>query len=109
MKIGKWILGLLAAIGGLLAIILGMKNGQSKRQFNKAVKDNKKKEKDIIKKEGALKDKNKKIKKKIKKTNTEIKDLKKKRSNVKKNTKKVKDVKEADDFLRNLSKEKNNG
>ena len=61
MKIGKWILGLLAGIGGLLAIILGMKNGQSKRQFNKAVKDNKKKEKDIIKKEGALKDKNKKI------------------------------------------------
>lgn len=109
MKIGKWILGLLAGIGTLLAIILGMKNGQSKRQFNKAVKDNKKKEKDIIKKEGALKDKNKKIKKKIKKTNTEIKDLKNKRSNVKKNTKKVKDVKEADDFLRNLSKEKNNG
>ena len=51
MKIGKWILGLLAGIGGLLAIILGMKNGQSKRQFNKAVKDNKKKEKDIIKKD----------------------------------------------------------
>ena len=51
MKIGKWILGLLAGIGTLLAIILGMKNGQSKRQFNKAVKDNKKKEQDIIKKE----------------------------------------------------------
>ena len=109
MKIGKWILGLLAGIGTLLAIILGMKNGQSKRQFNKAVKDNKKKEKDIIRKEGALKEKNKKISKKIKKTNTEIKDLKNKRSNVKKNTKKVKDVKEADDFLRNLSKEKKNG
>ena len=44
MKIGKWILGLLAGIGGLLAIILGMKNGQSKRQFNKAVKENKKKD-----------------------------------------------------------------
>ena len=53
MKIGKWILGLLAGIGTLLAIILGMKNGQSKRQFNKAVKDNIKKDKDIIKKEGA--------------------------------------------------------
>ena len=109
MKIGKWILGLLAGIGGLLAIILGMKNGQSKRQFNKAVKDNKKKEKDIIKKEGALKDKNKKIKKKIKKTNTEIKDLKAKRGKVKSKTKKFTDAKEADDFLRNLSKEKNNG
>ena len=109
MKIGKWILGLLAGIGGLLAIILGMKNGQSKRQFNKAVKDNKKKEKDIIKKEGALKDKNKKIGKKIKKTNTEIKDLKTKRSNVKKNTKKFTDADEADKFLRNLNKEKKNG
>ena len=109
MKIGKWILGLLAGIGGLLAIILGMKNGQSKRQFNKAVKDNKKKEKDIIKKEGALKDKNKKIKKKIKKTNTEIKDLKAKRGKVKSKTKKFTDAKEADDFLRNLRKEKNNG
>ena len=100
---------MLAGIGGLLAIILGMKNGQSKRQFNKAVKDNKKKEKDIIKKEGALKDKNKKIKKKIKKTNTEIKDLKAKRGKVKSKTKKFTDAKEADDFLRNLRKEKNNG
>ena len=109
MKIGKWILGLLAGIGTLLAIILGAKNGQSKRQFNKSVKDNKKKEKDIIKKEGALKDKNKKINKNIKKTNTEIKDLKKKRNNVKKNTKKFKDADEADKFLRNLSKEKKNG
>ena len=109
MKIGKWILGLLAGIGGLLAIILGMKNGQSKRQFNKAVKDNKKKEKDIIKKEGALKEKNKKINSNIKKTNTEIKDLKEKRGKVKCKSKKVKDVQEADDFLRNLSKEKKNG
>ena len=109
MKIGKWILGLLAGIGGLLAIILGMKNGQSKRQFNKAVKDNKKKEKDIIKKEGALKDKNKKIGKDIKKTNTEIKDLKVKRGKVKSKSKKFKDAKKADKFLRNLSKEKKNG
>ena len=109
MKIGKWILGLLAGIGTLLAIILGMKNGQSKRQFNKAVKDNKKKEKDIIKKEGALKEKNKKINSNIKKTNTEIKDLKEKRGKVKGKSKKVKDVQEADDFLRNLSKEKKNG
>ena len=109
MKIGKWILGLLAGIGTLLAIILGMKNGQSKRQFNKAVKDNKKKENDIIKKEGALKDKNKKIGKKIKKTNTEIKDLKEKRGKVKSKSKKFTDAKEADDFLRNLNKEKKNG
>jgi len=109
MKIGKWILGLLAGIGTLLAIILGMKNGQSKRQFNKAVKDNKKKENDIIKKEGALKDKNKKIGKKIKKTNTEIKDLKEKRGKVKSKSKKITDVQEADDFLRNLNKEKKNG
>ena len=109
MKIGKWILGLLAGIGTLLAIILGMKNGQSKRQFNKAVKDNKKKEKDIIKKEGALKEKNKKINSNIKKTNKEIKDLKTKRSNVKKNTKKLTDADEADKFLRNLNKEKKNG
>ena len=109
MKIGKWILGLLAGIGTLLAIILGMKNGQSKRQFNKAVKDNKKKENDIIKKEGALKDKNKKIGKKIKKTNTERKDLKEKRGKVKSKSKKFTDAKEADDFLRNLNKEKKNG
>ena len=109
MKIGKWILGLLAGIGGLLAIILGMKNGQSKRQFNKAVKDNKKKEQDIIKKEGALKDKNKKLGDDIKKTNTDIKDLKNKRNNVKGKTKKFTDAKEADDFLRNLNKEKKNG
>ncbi len=109
MKIGKWILGLLAGIGGLLAIILGMKNGQSKRQFNKAVKDNKKKEKDIIKKEGALKEKNKKIKSNIKKTNKEVKDLKQKRGKVKSKSKKFKDAKEADKFLRNLNKEKKNG
>ncbi len=109
MKIGKWILGLLAGIGGLLAIILGMKNGQSKRQFNKAVKDNKKKEKEILKKEGALKDKNKKLNSDIKKSNKEIKDLKNKRKNVKKNTKKFTDADEADKFLRNLSKEKKNG
>ena len=109
MKIGKWILGLLAGIGGLLAIILGMKNGQSKRQFNKAVKDNKKKEQDIIKKEGALKNKNKKLNSDIKKSNKEIKDLKNKRSNVKKNTKKLTDADEADKFLRNLNKEKKNG
>ena len=109
MKIGKWILGLLAGIGTLLAIILGMKNGQSKRQFNKAVKDNKKKEKDIIKKEGALKEKNKKINSNIKKTNKEIKDLKVKRGKVKSKSKKFKDAKEADKFLRNLNKEKKNG
>ena len=109
MKIGKWILGLLAGIGGLLAIILGMKNGQSKRQFNKAVKDNKKKEQDIIKKEGALKNKNKKLNSDIKKSNKEIKDLKNKRSNVKKNTNKLTDADEADKFLRNLNKEKKNG
>ena len=109
MKIGKWILGLLAGIGGLLAIILGMKNGQSKRQFNKTVKENKKKEKEILAKEGVLKDKNKKLGKDIKKTNTEIKDLKNKRNNVKSNTKKFTDAKKADDFLRNLNKEKKNG
>ena len=109
MKIGKWILGLLAGIGGLLAIILGFKNGQSKRQFNKSVKENKKKEKEILAKEGALKDKNKKLTDDIKKTNTDIKDLKNKRNNVKGNTKKFTDVKKADDFLRNLNKEKKNG
>ena len=109
MKIGKWILGLLAGIGTLLAIILGMKNGQSKRQFNKSVKENKKKEKEILAKEGALKDKNKKIGKKIKKTNAEIKDLKEKRGKVKGKSKKYSDADEADKFLRNLNKEKKNG
>ena len=109
MKIGKWILGLLAGIGTLLAIILGMKNGQSKRQFNKAVKENKKKEKEILAKEGALKDKNKKLDDDIKKTNTEIKDLKEKRGKVKGKSKKYSDADEADKFLRNLNKEKKNG
>ena len=109
MKIGKWILGVLAGIGGLLAIILGMKNGQSKRQFNKSVKENKKKEKEILAKEGALKDKNKKLNDDIKKTNTEIKDLKEKRGKVKSDTKKFTDADEADKFLRNLNKEKKNG
>ena len=109
MKIGKWILGLLAGIGGLLAIILGAKNGQSKRQFNKTVKENKKKEKEILAKEGVLKGKNKKLTDDIKKTNTDIKDLKEKRGKVKGNTKKFTDAKAADDFLRNLNKEKKNG
>ena len=109
MKIGKWILGLLAGIGTLLAIILGMKNGQSKRQFNKAVKENKKKEKEILAKEGALKDKNKKLNDNIKKNNKEIKDLKEKRGKVKGKSKKYSDADEADKFLRNLNKEKKNG
>ena len=86
-----------------------MKNGQSKRQFNKSVKENKKKEKEILAKEGALKDKNKKLTDDIKKSNTDIKDLKEKRGKVISDTKTFTDADEADKFLRNLNKEKKNG
>jgi septal ring factor EnvC (AmiA/AmiB activator) len=96
MKIFKWILGLFAAIGGILAIMLVP--GGSKRKKIKAL-DAKIKEvdKELEKKENQQKSLQKTLKSK-KKVLEEIKEKKYKKKDV--------STKEASDFLKNFAKKK---
>ena len=91
MKVVKWLLGLLAGIGGILAIVLGSSKSKKKvRELNKKIDDSNK----TVKK----------TKKEIKKVESKLKDKKKKLNTLKdkKNNYKRKDVglEEASDFLK---------
>jgi len=96
MKLLKWLLGILAAIGGIFAIFAG----GNKR---KKVKELKNKSKEISKNIKEKETKHKKIKESIKKKDKNIKNLKNKRDNIK-----VKDVstEEAKKYLKKYTKKK---
>tara|TARA_Y100000593_G_C4046372_1_gene207625 strand:+ start:167 stop:463 length:297 start_codon:yes stop_codon:yes gene_type:complete len=90
MKIGKWLLGLLAGIGSILAIILGSKSNKRVKELNKKIDDSNKNVK--------------KTKKEIKKVEKKLENKKKKAKSIKskRNSYKKKDVgvDEASDFLK---------
>ena len=96
MKIFKWIFGLLAAIGGILAIML-IPSGSKRKKIKALDKKIKEVDKELEKKENQQKSLQKTLKSK-KKALKEIKEKKYKKKDV--------STKEASDFLKNFSKEK---
>ena len=92
MKIGKWILGLLAGIGSILAIILGAKSNKRVKELNKKIDNSNKNVK--------------KTKKEIKKVEKKLKNKKKKVKSLKNKSYKKKNVSadEASDFLKKYAK-----
>jgi septal ring factor EnvC (AmiA/AmiB activator) len=96
MKILKWLLGLLAGIGGIIAIMSGGKS-------NKRVKELKKQSKKVSKEINVKKEKRKKVKKSIDTQKNNTTKLKNKKTNIK-----TKDVsaKDAADFLKKYANKK---
>ena len=96
MKILKWIMGLIAGIGGILAIML-VPTGNRRKKIKALDKKIKQVDKELQKKENQQKSLQKTLKSK-KKALKEIKEKKYKKKDV--------STKEASDFLKNFSKEK---
>ena len=96
MKILKWIIGLIAGIGGILAIML-VPSGNKRKKIKALDKKIKEVDKELEKKENQQKSLQKTLKSK-KKVLEEIKEKKYKKKDV--------STKEASDFLKNFSKEK---
>ena len=96
MKIFKWILGLFAAIGGILAIMLIPGGGKRKK-----IKELKNKIKEVDSSINEKEKENKKIQKNIKSKAKKITELKNKKDNIK-----VKNVgaNQAANFLKNYKK-----
>ena len=96
MKIFKWIFGLIAGIGGILAVML-VPAGNKRKKIKALNKKIKEVDKELEKKENQQKSLQKTLKSK-KKVLKEIKEKKYKKKNV--------STKEASDFLKNFSKKK---
>ena len=96
MKIFKWIFGLIAGIGGILAVML-VPAGNKRKKIKALNKKIKEVDKELEKKENQQKSLQKTLKSK-KKVLKEIKEKKYKKKDV--------STKEASDFLKNFSKEK---
>ena len=71
----KWLLGILAAIGGILAIILGIGKNKRVKEIKSKIKDNEKQVKDIDAKIKATKKQNEAIGKSLKSKKEALKEI----------------------------------
>ena len=97
----KWLLGILAAIGSILAIILGIGKNKRVKELKNKIRDNEKKVKAVDTKIKSTEKQSEEIKKSLKSKKQALKDIKKqeyKKKNIGK--------KEASDFLKKYSKKK---
>tara|TARA_Y100001963_G_scaffold108986_1_gene150642 strand:+ start:311 stop:628 length:318 start_codon:yes stop_codon:yes gene_type:complete len=103
MKILKWILGLLAGIGGIVAIFAGGKSNKKVKEIKNKIKDNEKKTKSIDKQIKNLEKENTTLNKSLKSKKQALKEIKKHKKNFK-----TKDVgsKDAANFLKGYAKKK---
>ena len=97
----KWLLGILAAIGGILAIVLGIGKNKRVKEIKGKIKDNESKVKNIDSKIKSTEKKNDAIEKSLKSKKEALKEIKKTKY-------KKKDIgkKEAADFLKNYKGKK---
>ena len=90
----KWLLGILATIGGILAIVLGIGKNKKVKELKGKIKDNEKKVKEVDSKIKSAEKQGDSIKKSLK----EIEKQKYKKKDV--------DSKEASDFVKKYAKKK---
>ena len=97
----KWLLGILAAIGSILAIILGIGKNKRVKEIKSKIKDNEKKVKEVDSKINSTEKQSKEIKKSLESKKQALKEIEKQKY-------KKKDVssKEASDFLKNYKGKK---
>tara|TARA_R110000824_G_scaffold228222_1_gene416038 strand:- start:65 stop:364 length:300 start_codon:yes stop_codon:yes gene_type:complete len=97
----KWLLGILTAIGGILAIVLGIGKNKRVKEIKSKIKDNEKKVKEVDSKIKSAEKKGDAIKKNIKSKKKALKEIKKSKH-------KKKDIssKDASDFLKNYKGKK---
>ena len=77
----KWLLGILAAIGSILAIILGIGKNKRVKEIKGKIKDNEKKTKAIDKKIAGLKETDEYLKKTLASKKKALKEIEKQREN----------------------------
>ena len=97
----KWLLGILAAIGGILAIILGVGKNKRVKEIKSKIKDNEKKTKQVDSKIKSAEKQSDTIKKSLENKKQALKEIESKKY-------KKKDIssKEASDFLKNYKGKK---
>ena len=98
----KWLLGILAAIGGILAIILGIGKNKRVKEIKGKIKDNEKATKAIDKEIAKVKDKDDAIKKSLESKKAALKEI----EDAKKAKPKKKSTKKAKSRLKNIGKGK---
>ena len=103
MKILKWILGLLAGLGGIIAIFAGGKSNKKVKEIKNKIKDNEKKTDSIDKQIKDLEKKNTTLNKSLESKKQALKEIKKHKESFK-----AKDVgaKDAANFLKGYTKRK---
>tara|TARA_Y100000310_G_scaffold101763_1_gene99880 strand:+ start:1973 stop:2287 length:315 start_codon:yes stop_codon:yes gene_type:complete len=82
MKFIKWILGLLAGIGGIIALFVGNKSNEKVKELKDDIKDNEKKTKDIDSKLKDVKETSDKLKKNLEKEKSDLKELEKEKESI---------------------------
>tara|TARA_Y100000034_G_scaffold132635_1_gene196105 strand:+ start:711 stop:1031 length:321 start_codon:yes stop_codon:yes gene_type:complete len=75
----KWLLGILAAIGGILTIILGIGKNKRVKEIKSKIKDNESKVKDIDSKLKSTEKRNEAIKKSLKNKEQTVEEIEKQR------------------------------
>ena len=97
----KWLLGILATIGSILAIILGIGKNKRVKELKNKIRDNEKQVKEVDSKLKSAEKQSKEIKKSLESKKQALKEIEKEKF-------KKKDVgaKEASDFLKKYSKKK---
>ena len=98
----KWLLGALAAIGSILAIILGIGKNKRVKEIKSKIKDNEKATKAIDKEIAKVKDKDDAIKKSLESKKAALKEI----EDAKKAKPKKKSTKKAKSRLKNIGKGK---
>ena len=98
----KWLLGILAAIGSILAIVLGIGKNKRVKEIKSKIKDNEKATKAIDKEIAKVKDKDDAIKKSLESKKQALKEI----EDAKKAKPKKKSTKKAKSRLKNIAKGK---
>jgi len=98
----KWLLGILAAIGGILTIVLGIGKNKRVKEIKGKIKDNEKSTKAVDKQIAGAKETDEYLKKALVDKKKALKEIEK----VKKNKSKKKSTKKATSRLRNIGKGK---
>ena len=98
----KWLLGILAAIGSILAIVLGIGKNKRVKEIKSKIKDNEKATKAIDKEIAKVKDKDDAIKQSLKSKKAALKEI----EDAKKAKPKKKSTKKAKSRLKNIGKGK---
>tara|TARA_Y100000310_G_C20502898_1_gene724918 strand:+ start:41 stop:355 length:315 start_codon:yes stop_codon:yes gene_type:complete len=104
MKILKWILGLLAGIGGIIALFAGGKSNKKVKEIKSNIKDNENKTKVIDKQIAGLKETDETLKKTLESKKQALEEIEEYKKKIKP---KKKSAKKAHSRLKNIGKGNN--